>query len=101
DREKRHAALDVVKTHARLFLLGKPGAGKTTLMKWLVIRSATGDLDKTPIFVTLKEWSDSHERDLVAFIARQFEIHGFPDAKLFVEALLAEGQAQLLFDGLD
>ena len=36
---KRLAALEVVKTHARLFLLGKPGAGKSTLMKWLVIQA--------------------------------------------------------------
>lgn len=97
----RRGALEVLNQHHRLFLLGKPGAGKTTLMKWLVIQSTGGRLDKTPIFVTLKDWSDSGEKDLLTFVTTQFEIHGFPDAGLFVQALLAEGDAILLLDGLD
>ncbi len=98
---KRRLAVEVVKTHTRLFLLGKPGAGKTTMMKWLVIQCTDGKLKHTPIFVTLKEWADSGEPDLLDFIARQFKVHGFPDARLFVETLLREGGAMVLLDGLD
>jgi hypothetical protein len=39
--------------------------------------------------------------DLMSFIVRQFGICDFPDARLFIEHLLQEGQSIILFDGLD
>lgn len=95
----------------RLFILGKPGAGKTTFLRYLARQAAAGVIDKIPIFVTLREWADAdqHSRhdgkggeNLISFIVRQFEICDFPDARPYVEHLLeATGDALVLFDGLD
>lgn len=84
----------------RLFVLGKPGAGKTTFLKYLTLQATNGTLDKIPIFVSLKEWADS-KLDLMSFLASQFKICNFPDALPFVEHVLEKGDAIVLFDGLD
>jgi hypothetical protein len=91
----------VVKEYDRkFFILGKPGAGKTTFLKYLALKAADQVIDKIPIFISLKEWSDSGE-DLHTFMAKRFDICGFPDAQPFVEVLLKSGAALVLFDGLD
>ncbi len=84
----------------RLFILGKPGAGKTTLLRYVALQAAKGKLDKVPIMVTLRDWRVK-EQPLLDFIAREFDICAFPDARPFVERLLKGGQAIVLFDGLD
>ena len=85
----------------RLYILGKPGAGKTTFLKYLVHQTIVADeLNKLPIFITLREW-DARETELLDFIVQQFEICNFPDAKPFIEYLLKTGKAIVLFDGLD
>jgi NACHT domain len=105
DPEKHHEAervgcLKLVREKGNLFILGKPGAGKTTFLKRVAFNAAEGFIDKVPIFISLKEWSDS-QLELMPFIVRQFDICNFPEATLFVEKLLAAGQAIVLFDGLD
>ncbi len=97
---ERIGCLKLVREKGNLFILGKPGAGKTTFLKRVAFNAAEGDIDKVPIFISLKEWSDSH-LELKHFIERQFDICNFPEATLFVEKLLAAGQAIVLFDGLD
>ena len=99
-RTKRIAGDEAVAEYSKLFILGKPGAGKTTFMKHTALRAIKGEIDKVPIFVTLKELSDSG-MDIVPFIVRQFEVHQFPQAEPFVEQVLNNGDAIVLFDGLD
>ena len=94
--------LDVVKENQKLVLLGKPGAGKTTFLKHIVFNCIQENLGERmiPIFVKLKEWSDSGE-SLDDFIAEQFEIAGVDNSRQFVETQLKRGQCLILFDGLD
>jgi predicted NACHT family NTPase len=97
---KRRPALRIAVSKKRLFILGKPGSGKTTFLKHLVLKACTGKIPKTPIFVSLKEWSDSG-LEILPFLVKQFEICAFPDSKQFIANLLDRGDALVLFDGLD
>jgi hypothetical protein len=92
--------LRLVGDNQNLFILGKPGAGKTTFSKYIALKAAEQVIDKVPIFVSLKQWADSGI-DLMSFIAQQFDICNFPAADQFVDTLLESGQAIVLFDGLD
>jgi hypothetical protein len=97
---ERRSALRLALEEKRLFILGKPGAGKTTFLKYVALQAANGKINKIPIFVSLKEWADSG-LELMPFIVRQFEICAFPEAQPFIESLLSAGQAIVLLDGLD
>ena len=94
-------AVDWIKKHNQLFILGKPGAGKTTLMKYVTLMAAKGVIDKVPIFVSLNDWAQ-RKITLHDYIKHQFEICSFPDADLFIkDVLLRKGRALVVFDGLD
>ncbi len=100
--QKRHEGLTLVsqpESH-RLFVLGHPGAGKTTFLKYITLQAIEGKINKIPIFIPLKEWSDA-SLDLLPFIVEQFDICNFPEAQPFVKQLLQTGQAIVLFDALD
>lgn len=103
DAGKRIRGLKVVisqKGH-RLYILGKPGAGKTTFMKYLVHQTITAsELNKLPIFVTLRDW-DAQKTNLIDHMAKQFAVCNFPNAYPFIEYLLESGNAIVLLDGLD
>ena len=98
-RETR-SGMSAVKRFDKLFILGKPGAGKTTFLKYLVLQAAEGKIEKIPIFVSLKAYSDSGI-SMIEFLEKQFEICQFPDATKFITATLQQGKALVLFDGLD
>lgn len=96
----RRPLLQIAQTSHRLYVLGKPGAGKSTFLKTVVRLSCDGSLEKTAIFVPLKRWSDGN-KTLEEFIVNEFAICEFPDAGVFVNELLQTGGALVLFDGLD
>lgn len=97
---ERINGLRLVVEKDNLFILGKPGAGKTTFLKYIALQAAKQNIDKVPIFVSLKEWADSSLK-LMPFIVERFDICDFPAAQLFVVELLKSGDAIVLFDGLD
>lgn len=100
ERTKRIAGDEAVAAHSKLFILGKPGVGKTTFLKHTALRAIKHEIKKMPIFVTLKELSDSGMA-IVPFIAHQFQVHQFPEPEPFVERVLKNGDAIVLLDGLD
>lgn len=101
-RGARLSALELIKegTLNRLYILGKPGAGKTTFLKYVALKASQDEIKKIPIFVSLKEWVDSGDK-LMDFLVRQFDICDFPESQLLIEYILETGQAVVLFDGLD
>lgn len=94
--------ITVVNKLQKFIVLGKPGAGKTTFLKYILLQALDGNLieQRIPIFIGLKDWSDT-EYSLMEYIVEQFDICSFPDADLFVERMLVKGNCLLLLDGLD
>ncbi|MCP4345803.1 MAG: NACHT domain-containing protein [Desulfobacterales bacterium] len=93
--------LRAVNENDKLFILGKPGAGKTTFLKHVTLQAISGRLESyVPIFVTLRDFSESGKL-LYDFIVEQFDICDFPDAQPFIKTVLKLGKAIILCDGLD
>lgn len=94
--------ITVVNQIEKLVVLGKPGAGKTTFLKYVTLHALDGNLKnrRIPIFVSLKDWSDSG-LSLMSYIVQQFDICDFRDAEPFIEGMLKEGKCLLLLDGFD
>lgn len=98
--KKKKSGTRWIEVNRNFFILGKPGAGKTTFLKYVAVQAAQQKIDKVPIFISLKEWADSR-LDLLLFIIKRFEVCNFPNGRPFVEELLKSGNAMVLFDGLD
>lgn len=64
---ERVNGLRLVREKGNLFILGKPGAGKTTFLRYIALQAAEQNIDKIPIFITLKHWADSN-LELMPFI---------------------------------
>lgn len=97
---QRFPLLQIAEKQRRLYVLGKPGAGKSTFLKKVVRLCCTGRLQMTPIFVPLKRWSDS-KKSIEEFIVSEFALCDFPDARAFINELLSSHSTVVLFDGLD
>ena len=104
---QRRNGIGLVNQGENLYIIGKPGAGKTTFLKYVAVRAVQGRLTnpRLPIFVSLHEMAtsspDGELPEPLEFIVKQVEECHFPRAHAFVEDLLEHGRALILFDGLD
>lgn len=100
--EERVPGLEAVKEYPRLMILGKPGAGKTTFLKYLAIQCIRGKLqtERVPIFVTLKDFAEDPKKpSLLDYIVQLLTDWGVLATQ--VANLFAHGRAFVLLDGLD
>ena len=100
--QKRVKGLKVVDEIQKLVVLGKPGAGKTTFMKYLAM-SCLGNRfhgELVPIFVTLKAYAEERgQPSLESYILTEFEKRKV--SQDVAKQLLDNGKALILLDGLD
>jgi predicted NACHT family NTPase len=103
-RQERIPALKAVERHEKLLILGKPGAGKTTFLKWLALQCNCGKFNqnRVPLFVTLKEFAETKgQPDLLRSIAKQLTECGIKNGLVVGEKILQAGRSIVLLDGLD
>ena len=98
----RCLGLKVVENNSKLMVLGKPGAGKTTFLKHLAIQCISDNLltDKVPIFITLKEFAETQEKQSLS----EYINNLFTQGKISIDhikKLFISGKILWLLDGLD
>ncbi|MHC5774956.1 NACHT domain-containing protein [Nostoc sp.] len=102
--EKRVPGLEAVHRHNKLMVLGKPGAGKTTFLKYLAMQCIEGQFltNRVPLFIILKDFAQNPKQlDVVEYIAQQLFVCGIHNSSVKAEQLLRQGKALVLLDGLD
>ena len=96
---------DALTRFGRIVVLGDPGAGKTTMLRYLAFRAGREELSPgvtLPIYVELRDFIDSRCADLLTYAAGELaQWYGFPGARPYLEQELAAGHVALLLDGLD
>lgn len=103
-KQKRVSGLDVVQRYSKLMVLGKPGAGKTTFLKYLAMQCIEGryQANRVPIFITLKDFAEAPKKpDILKFIVQLLSSCGGTYTSATVEKLLKQGKVFVLLDGLD
>jgi hypothetical protein len=92
---------DMIKQEPRVVLLGKPGAGKSTALRYLAAHPVTGkDGDLLTLIVDLSSYAESGQTlpQFLATDAAEMELEASPS---FFERALVNGQAVACLDGLD
>jgi predicted NACHT family NTPase len=100
--QKRVSGLEAVQGHRKLMIWGKPGAGKTTFLKYIAMECLAERLGTNclPIFLSLKEFAEKPgQPELLHYIKYKFVDTGVKIE--VIEKLLNHGKALFLLDGLD
>ena len=100
--EERIPGLEAVAKYPKLMVWGKPGAGKTTFLKYLAMQCIGGKFQENlvPIFITLKDFAESSSKiDLLTYIEKLFQEKEIEQQK--TKQLLEKGKFLILLDGLD
>jgi len=97
DRIKRNEGMEVANNSARLLILGKPGAGKTTFLKHLAVDCSNGKFQSNliPVLIELRKIR-SMEWNLLDALSEELSV----DSQK-TQTLLEEGRLLILMDGLD
>ncbi|MBA3924463.1 MAG: NACHT domain-containing protein, partial [Nostocaceae cyanobacterium] len=100
--EEKVPGVDAVNKYKKLIVLGKPGAGKTTFLKYLAIQCNQGNFQSNlvPIFIPLKYFAEASDKpSLFEYIKQQYS--GCDVTAEQFDYLFKHGLALILLDGLD
>ncbi|MEH1927624.1 NACHT domain-containing NTPase [Nostoc sp.] len=97
--EKRVPGLEAVEKYSKLMILGKPGAGKTTFLKYLAIQCIKGEFqaERVPIFITLKGFAEAANKPGLLQYITEDAINPISS----IQDVITYGKALVLLDGLD
>ncbi|HEV2579923.1 MAG TPA: NACHT domain-containing protein, partial [Ktedonobacteraceae bacterium] len=108
-------AIGVIGKNKHCVIVGDPGTGKTTLLKYLTLKSIRAIKEQTsnqstlpifPIYIELNAFASSDHEKLLEYAAslwnKRYNIAASYDVIMpLIEHRLAEGEALILLDGLD
>lgn len=100
--EERVPGITAVEKYSKLMVLGKPGVGKTTFLKYLAIQCSLDHFknNKVPIFISLKDFAEaSNQPILLLYITQLLDTYHVTESQ--TNQILNYGRVMLLLDGLD
>lgn len=98
--------MHAVERYQRLRMLGRPGSGKSTFLKYLAIQSNLEESleSQVPIFIKLRDFAEScresRQASLLEFIHQEFITSDITNMSA-VKKLLQAGRMLVLIDGMD
>ncbi|MBT9311062.1 NACHT domain-containing protein [Leptothoe kymatousa] len=96
------SGVQLIEKYPKLMLLGRPGAGKTTFLKYVATLTNRSEVvpDHLPVFIALKDFQEKDAHiDLRTHIENELSL--FEVNKELFNKLLKESRVLFLFDGLD